>query len=154
MLFGFVAMEPVTYAVHRWVMHGPGMRLHRSHHVPHDGALEANDAFPVVFAAIVGVLMAIGFNVEGAEALVWLGVGVTLYGAAYGLVHDGYIHRRLPFVGRRTRRGFEPLAVAHTLHHRFGGEPYGMLLPVVPRSVRERAARRADSADRALTDLG
>jgi beta-carotene 3-hydroxylase len=31
------------------------------------------------------------------------------------------------------------LADAHALHHRFGGEPYGMLVPIVPASVRARA---------------
>ena len=30
----FVAMEGVSYAGHRWVMHGPGMGWHRSHHAP------------------------------------------------------------------------------------------------------------------------
>ena len=34
------------------------------------------------------------------------------------------------------------------LHHRFGGEPYGFLLPVVPAHVRERArAATATAAD-------
>ena len=28
----FAAMEPVTAATHRFVMHGVGMALHRSHH--------------------------------------------------------------------------------------------------------------------------
>ena len=28
----FVAMEPITYLVHRFVFHGVGMFLHRSHH--------------------------------------------------------------------------------------------------------------------------
>lgn len=142
-LGAFLAMEPITYAAHRWVMHGPGMRLHRSHHLPPAGRLEANDWFPVIFALVVGSMMAIGFNVDGASALVWIGIGVTLYGATYALVHDGYIHHRLPWIGARRRRGFQPLAEAHELHHRFGGEPYGMLLPVVPRAVRARAAQRA-----------
>ena len=30
----FVAMEPVTAALHRFVFHGPGWALHRSHHRP------------------------------------------------------------------------------------------------------------------------
>ena len=34
----------------------------------------------------------------------------------------------------------ERLKEAHALHHRFGGEPYGMLCPVIPRQLRERAA--------------
>ena len=27
------------------------------------------------------------------------------------------------------------LAAAHELHHRFGGAPYGMLVPIVPRTT-------------------
>ena len=36
--------------------------------------------------------------------LVPIGVGVTVYGAAYALVHDVYIHRRLRWFGDRRRR--------------------------------------------------
>lgn len=139
---GFLLMEPVTYCVHRWVMHGPGLVLHRSHHRGRDAGWEANDAFPLIFAAIVGAALAIGFNVPAWSGLVWVGVGVTLYGAAYGLVHDVYIHGRLPLFRRRFA-GFERLADAHRLHHRFGGEPYGMLLPVIPAALRRRAAASA-----------
>jgi len=143
----FVVMEPVTYAAHRWVMHGVGRRLHRSHHRrwqrAGEGFLEANDAFPAAFAAVTVVALAVGFNVDGLGVLVPACVGVTAYGAAYALVHDVYVHRRvsLPLRGALLDR----LADAHALHHRFGGEPYGMLLPVVPRAVRERA-ERADAA--------
>lgn len=147
-LAGFVVMEPVTYAVHRWVMHGPGLVLHRSHHAPMVRRVEANDAFPVIFAAIVGSLMGVGFNVDGWSRLVWVGVGVTLYGAAYAFVHDVYIHGRLRVFRRRgptsdrPMPGLQTLAAAHRLHHRFGGEPYGMLLPVIPSALRARAAAR------------
>ena len=140
-LIGFVAMEPITAATHRFVMHGVGWALHRSHHRQAAARWEANDAFPVMFAAVVCLGFAIGFNVGGAGALVPLGVGITLYGLAYALVHDVYIHGRL---GRFRRRVavLDRLADAHELHHRFGGAPYGMLVPVVSRAVRERVAAR------------
>jgi beta-carotene 3-hydroxylase len=140
----FVVMEPVTYAAHRWLMHGPGMVLHRSHHrVSGGGRLEANDWFPVMFATVVCAGLALGFNVAGFGTLVPVGIGVTLYGAAYALVHDVYVHGRLPLFARRHGApvaGLEQLAEAHRLHHRFGGEPYGMLLPVVPAALKARAA--------------
>src|SRR4051812_43576370 len=125
----FVLMEPVSYAVHRWVMHGTAMRLHRSHHRrTHDG-YEANDLFPVAFAALVGIGLFVGFNVPGFGALVPIGIGITAYGAAYALVHDLYIHRRFgAALGRRPL--LDRLDDAHRQHHRFGGEPYGMLLPL------------------------
>ncbi len=142
-LGAFVLMEPFTYLAHRFVMHGAGAGLHRSHHRrwptrrPGQPFLEANDAFPVVFAAIVMIGFAVGLNVSGLGVLVPAGVGVTLYGAAYALVHDGVIHQRVSV--RMANRYLAHVAWAHSLHHRFGGEPYGMLLPVVPADVRERA---------------
>ena len=55
---------------------------------------------------------------------------------------------RLAVLARRRGRGWVRLAEAHRLHHRYGGEPYGMLFPVVPVSLRARAA--PPSRDRAL----
>lgn len=139
----FVVMEPVTYLAHRYVMHGLGRRLHRSHHrrwparAEGEPFFEANDAFPAAFTGVVVVAMAAGFNVDGLGVLLPVTVGVTLYGLAYALVHDGYIHRRIPVRGRHPV--LDRLAEAHALHHRFGGEPYGMLVPIVPASVRARA---------------
>lgn len=137
----FVAMEAVSYATHRWVMHGLGMVLHRSHHTTQGRGLEANDAFPVVFASLAVLLFAAGTAGGRARAFSAVAAGVTAYGAAYGWVHDIYIHRRLP-LARHRYRVLERLAEAHELHHRFGGEPYGMLLPVVPRALRLRATAR------------
>ena len=140
-LLAFVAMEPVTALTHRLVMHGIGERLHRSHHRPTAGRWEANDAFPVMFAAVVLVGLWVGFNEPGFGELVPIGVGVTAYGAAYALVHDVYIHGRLRwFAGRRVPL-LDRLAAAHRVHHLYGGAPYGMLLPVVPAGLRERATR-------------
>jgi beta-carotene 3-hydroxylase len=117
-------------------MHGIGWSLHRSHHRTASARFEANDAFPVMFAAAVCLGLAAGFNVEGWSALVPVGVGVTSYGVAYAAVHDVYVHGRLRWFGDRRVRVLDHLAAAHRLHHRFNGAPYGMLVPVVPRRVR------------------
>ncbi len=135
----FAAMEPVTAAVHRWVMHGLAARLHRSHHRPRGSGWEANDWFPVAFAAIVLAGLWAGFNLDGFAALVPVGIGVTLYGAAYGVVHDVYIHGRLRWFGGRRFAVLDRLAAAHRIHHLYGGAPYGMLVPVVPAELRARS---------------
>jgi len=131
----FVVMEPVTYAAHRWIMHGPGIRLHRSHHANAARSTptrwEANDVFPLVFAAVVVSALALGFNAQGFAVLVPTCVGVTAYGAAYFAVHDLYIHRRIRVLGNRRIAPLERLADAHRLHHTTNGEPYGMLMPIV-----------------------
>jgi beta-carotene 3-hydroxylase len=140
-LGAFAVMEPVTAATHRWIMHGLGERLHRSHHRAHTARWEANDAYPVMFAAIVCVGLWAGFNQPGFAGLVPVGVGVTLYGLAYALVHDVYIHGRIRVFGDRRVRTLDRLAEAHRIHHLYNGAPYGMLVPVVPARLRERAAR-------------
>jgi beta-carotene 3-hydroxylase len=138
-VLSFLVMEAVSYLAHRFVMHGFGMGWHRSHHVRTAGRFEKNDLFPVTFAAVTVLAMTAATTLPSLAVLFRVGVGVTLYGAAYGFVHDVYIHARL---GRLPEVGvLEWLKASHRIHHLFGGEPYGMLLPIVPRSLRERAAR-------------
>ena len=136
-LVAFVAMEAVSYLAHRFVMHGFGMGWHRSHHLRTASRFEKNDLFPVVFAATTILVMTAGTTLPGLRMLFVVGVGVTLYGAAYGFVHDVYIHARL---GRLpTMAPLEWLKESHRIHHLFGAEPYGMLLPIVPKDLRRRA---------------
>lgn len=139
----FAVMEPVTAATHRWVMHGVGERLHRSHHRVRRHRWEANDAYPVMFAAVVCLGLWTGFNQPGWAGLVPVGVGVTLYGAAYATVHDVYTHGRLGGFGGRRIAHLERLAAAHRIHHLHSGAPYGMLVPIVPRHLRDRAGHTA-----------
>ena len=135
----FVVMEPVTYLSHRFVMHGLAERIHRSHHVPGAGRWEANDAFPVVFSSVAMVATMAAYQGWTSRLVLAVVAGVSAYGLLYALVHDVYIHRRLPLF-RRRHALLERLADAHRIHHLYNGEPYGMLVPVVPRDLRERAA--------------
>ena len=123
----FAAMELVSYAAHRWLMHGPGMPWHVSHHRPPTGRVEKNDLFPVVFSVVGVVLFAAA--AAGLTVLWPIALGVTLYGVAYLLVHEVAIHRRVrcPVPALRYVRWLQR---AHADHHRSGGEPYGMLLPL------------------------
>ena len=139
-LLAFVAMEGVSYATHRWVMHGPGMVWHRSLHSPSTTRLEANDLFPVVFS-VIGFAMFLTASILGSAPLFWAAGGVTAYGVAYTFVHEVYIHRRVS-VNVRDRRYFVWMRDSHQIHHTLGGEPYGMLFPVVSEARRAEAARR------------
>lgn len=144
-LTAFVAMEGISYLAHRFVMHGPGMGWHRSHHLPPRGGLERNDLFPLCFSTVGVTLFALATMGPAIRPLLWVGAGVTAYGAAYLFVHEVYIHRRLP-IGVPALGYLEWLRAAHRAHHRLGGEPYGMLLPLVPRRRREQAAEGAVGA--------
>jgi beta-carotene 3-hydroxylase len=134
-----VLMEPMTYLAHRYVMHGVGQSWHISHHRRRRGRFERNDLYPVVFAAATFGVMLAGATTEPLAILLPIGSGIALYGLGYLFVHEVYIHRRLRRFGARLP-GFERLADAHALHHRFGAEPYGFLAPVVPVSVRRKSA--------------
>ena len=136
----WLGMEPLTYLAHRRLMHGSGYAWHRSHHAPGAHGWERNDLFPVVFAAATVAVMAVGTFVDGLHVLVPITVGVTLYGISYLLVHDVFIHRRIPLLPRHLGP-FDRLREAHRIHHLYGGEPYGFLFPVVPEDLRERASR-------------
>ena len=159
-LGAFLGMEGVSYLAHRFLMHGPGMGWHRSHHVPTEGAFEKNDLYPLTASSLAISAFAFGTWGPQVRPLVLVGVGMTLYGLAYLFVHEVYIHRRLG-PERPSERGdgsgswrararaapqsgvirvLERLKEAHRVHHLFGGEPYGMLLPYVPKALRERAA--------------
>ncbi len=133
----FVAMEGVSYAAHRWVMHGFAMVWHRSHHVPANSRFERNDLFPVCFSSVGVLLFALGSG--GWPAFGWVGVGVTAYGAMYLFVHEIYIHHRLP-VRVPELAYLEWLRNSHRIHHQTSAEPFGMLLPVLRADARARSS--------------
>jgi beta-carotene 3-hydroxylase len=138
-LAAFAGMELVSYLMHRFVMHGPGRAIHADHHAPTADRFERNDLYPMSFSLLAITLFALGTMVPGLRLLVAAGVGMTAYGFAYFYVHEVYVHGRLP-LPRRGGRYVAWLERRHRIHHLYGGEPYGMLLPVVPKALRERAA--------------
>jgi beta-carotene 3-hydroxylase len=150
-LGALVLMEPVAALAHRYVFHGFGMGWHRSHHLAPRRVFEANDLFPVVFAAATIVVLSVGVYVGAGELLVPIGVGVTAYGVSYLFVHDLVIHRRLAVLRFPDRVG-RRLRAAHNVHHLYSRAPYGFLAPIVPRDLRVQAEQRhRDETDRAVS---
>lgn len=140
----FVGMEAVSYAAHRWVMHGPGMRWHASHHAPPTGRWERNDLFPVCFSAVGVGAFALAASGVLPGWVWWAAAGVTAYGVAYLVVHELFIHCRLRV--RVPELGYlQWLRESHLAHHVDGGEPFGMLLPLMSRRRRERLGARRRS---------
>lgn len=137
MLLTFVAMEGVAWLMHKYVLHGFLWFLHKSHHTHHKHAFELND----LFFAYYGVL-AMLFFVFGTDPIdyrFWIGAGITLYGVAYFVVHDVFIHRRLKVFGKTSNIYLKALNMAHKVHHKVkgkhGSESFGMLW-VEPRYFR------------------
>jgi beta-carotene 3-hydroxylase len=137
-----IGMEGFAWVMHRYVMHGALWCWHESHHVKHGGVFELNDLFAVVFAAPAILCIWLGVHVSA-----WFlpaGLGITAYGMAYFLFHDGLVHRRFP-VPLDGRQGFwRPRLQAHRLHHavatKHGCVSFGFLWV---RPVRELKAKLA-----------
>jgi beta-carotene 3-hydroxylase len=147
----FAAMEAVSYAAHRWLMHGKGMVWHASHHAPPRGRFERNDLFPVCFSVLGIGLFAVASAGWVPGWVWWSAAGITAYGVAYMTVHEIVIHRR---VRARVPEGryLRWLRDSHHAHHVDGGEPFGMLLPLMSRRNRERM--RSHEPDDRLTRTG
>jgi beta-carotene 3-hydroxylase len=111
------AMEGAAYVGHRWVMHGFMWSLHRSHHEPRRGIFEANDWFAVFGAVPAIALIYAGTALGWGNWLMWLGVGITGYGAIYFGFHDIIVHRRVPVSWVPRGRYMKRIVQAHRLHH-------------------------------------
>lgn len=114
-VLAFVMMEGVAWVTHKYVMHGFLWCLHRSHHEPRDGVFEKNDFFAMFFAAPSIIFIWLGVNVWA--PLLWVGLGMTAYGLAYFIFHDGIVHRRLPFRYRGKNSYMRRIIEAHWVHH-------------------------------------
>ena len=93
-LGALAGMEGVAWWTHRYLMHGSLWMLHRSHHEPRTGVFELNDLFAVFFSLPSMVLIYIGTWIWGPA--LYLGLGMTAYGAIYALFHDGLVPSPLP----------------------------------------------------------
>lgn len=126
-----IAMDFWAALLHRAMWHGPLWGVHRSHHGARRGRLEQNDALSVLHAPV-----AIAFVVFGCagpagpmrEAVFGAGLGMTAFGAAYLIVHDGLVHARLPVRFLLRIPYLRAVAAAHRRHHAgaLGGPPYGL----------------------------
>ena len=146
----FVGMEVVAHLAHKYVMHGPLWSLHESHHVPHDHRLEKNDLFGVFFALpSIGLIW---LGTHGYPPALWIGLGMTAYGAAYFLFHDVIVHRRLKVPYKPGGGYLQRITQAHRMHHarrqRDGAVSFGFLYapPLDRLKSRRRAARESATA--------
>ena len=142
-VLAFVAMEGVSYAVHRYVYHGFLWFIHRSHHAPRKGRFEWNDLFPLHFASISIVLMMIGLSNPEARDILALSIGITLYGMVYLVIHDLYVHRRMQSLTFKNPFMLK-IKKAHMVHHSHGGEPYGLLLFSLPGHAEKETGSQGD----------
>ena len=127
---GFIGLELVSYVLHRWLFHGVLWPMHRTHHVSRHAWWEWNDLFSVGFAGVAIALLWIGKDAPLESVGFPIGLGLTIYGFIYFLVHDLYTHRRFwPF--RSQHPLMRLLQRAHLKHHQSvetGQRPFGLFL--------------------------
>ena len=138
-----VAMEFVAWAAHKYLMHGALWGWHEDHHKPHPekvGFFEKNDLFFLVFA----IPSAASYILGSAIPIWWLffvGVGISIYGLIYFLIHDVYIHRRFKWFKQLDSPYSRAILRAHGHHHskreKEDGVSFGLLF-VHPKYFKSR----------------
>ena len=127
----FVLMEFVAWAAHKYVMHGFLWVLHKDHHQRDDHFFEKNDAFFLIFA-VPSCLCFIYGAIAGYDYKTYIGVGIALYGFAYFVVHDIFIHQRFQLFKTSKNNYLKAIRKAHWVHHTFlnkeDGKCFGMLI--------------------------
>ncbi len=127
----FISMEAVAWLTHKYIMHGLLWILHRDHHKKESaGFFERNDFFFLIFALPGMAGLFLGMQ-KSYNTLFWIGLGITLYGLAYFLVHDVFIHQRFRLFRKTDNAYFKAIRRAHKMHHKHlnkeQGECFGML---------------------------
>ena len=127
----FAFMECVAWFTHKYIMHGLLWSLHKDHHNKDDNDFfEKNDFFFLIFA-IPAMILFIVSGIAHLPYLLWIATGITLYGAAYFLVHDVFIHQRFKLFRNTKNTYLLAIRRAHKMHHkhldRKEGECFGML---------------------------
>ncbi len=135
----FWFMEFVAWAAHKYVMHGFLWHLHKDHHIKEPGFFEKNDAFFLIFAIPSWLFIMLGMMYSNSIS-VSIGAGIALYGFAYFLVHEIFIHQRIKWLRKTDILYFKAVRRAHKMHHKHltkeDGESFGMLI-INPKYIKQ-----------------
>jgi beta-carotene 3-hydroxylase len=122
-------MEGLSWAMHKYLFHGPLWFIHKTHHQERHGWFELNDLFSIGFAALALWLMWIGH--ERLNYYFWIGTGISIYGIIYFIFHDWFIHSRFKTF-KSSNRYLLGIRRAHKIHHKSmeksPSEEFGLLM--------------------------
>lgn len=148
-----IFMEGFAYVAHRWLMHGPGWFLHKSHHEPRQGMFELNDLYAAIFAVPSITLFWYGIGLGHGAVYAWIGGGIAAYGAIYFGFHDVIVHRRVNIRYIPESAYMKRIIQAHRLHHvvetKKGTVSFGFLWAPKPEALKAELARRGKAGVRA-----
>ncbi|PZV86426.1 beta-carotene 3-hydroxylase [Algoriphagus aquaeductus] len=113
---GFACMEFSGWFIHKYLMHGPLWIIHKTHHQPSKSFFEWNDVFSLIFGSVAVILILLG--IDTLDYRFWMGVGISLYGLLYFILHDVMVHRRLKWFDRPKNTFLKGIFKAHQAHHK------------------------------------
>lgn len=146
-LGAFVSMEFIAWFTHKYLMHGLLWSWHADHHRPHEneGFFEKNDRFFLVFAIPSALCYILGSVYVDWRFLFFIGIGISLYGLTYFLIHDVYIHQRFKWFRQLESRYSKAILRAHGAHHavqtKEDCESFGLLV-VARKYFKNRSQRK------------
>nr|WP_067058182.1 sterol desaturase family protein [Mucilaginibacter sp. L294] len=122
-------MELLSWAMHKYLFHGPLWFIHKTHHQQRHGWFELNDLFSIGFAALALLLMWAGHITL--DYRFWIGTGISAYGTIYFIFHDWFIHNRFKAF-KSNNRYLSGIRRAHKIHHKSTekdpSEEFGLLV--------------------------
>lgn len=122
-------MELLSWAMHKYLFHGPLWFIHKTHHQQRHGWFELNDLFSIGFAALALWLMWAGHI--SLDYRFWIGTGISIYGIIYFIFHDWFIHNRFKAF-KSNNRYLKGIRRAHKIHHKSTeknpSEEFGLLV--------------------------
>tara|TARA_B110000116_G_C16527742_1_gene442914 strand:+ start:272 stop:709 length:438 start_codon:yes stop_codon:yes gene_type:complete len=127
----FFAMEFVAWFTHKYIMHGILWNVHLDHHqVDKNKKIQKNDYFFLIFALPSMISIILGST--NSNYLLYIGIGIALYGFAYFIVHEIIIHQRIKIFRNINSKYIRAIKRAHKIHHKNiekeDGESFGMLI--------------------------
>ena len=129
LIITIVGMELLSWAMHKYLFHGPLWFIHKTHHQKRHGFLELNDIFSLSFAVFALWLMWKGHLTLNYSF--WIGTGISIYGIVYFIFHDWFIHNRFRSF-KTTNRYLLGIRRAHKIHHKSmkkePAEEFGLLI--------------------------
>jgi beta-carotene 3-hydroxylase len=132
MLSTALAMEFVAFLAHKYLMQSFLWSWHHDHHNPNEveGFFEKNDLFFLIFA--IPSFFCYFFGSLYNPALFAIGIGISIYGMIYFLIHDVYIHQRFRWFRQLDSKYSRAILRAHGAHHakieKEAGESFGLLI--------------------------
>jgi beta-carotene 3-hydroxylase len=133
-LAAYIGMEFMAWFTHKYIMHGILWKWHEDHHKPDlkEGFFEKNDRFFLVFAIPSALCYMFGSLYLDYRFLLFIGIGISLYGLTYFLIHDVYIHQRFKWFRQLDGKYSRAILRAHGAHHAIqtkeDGESFGLLI--------------------------